>query len=237
MESPGYIVAPYSSVTVPGWKIDGHSAAEFMFTPQGSKGKSQTYSEALGISEENQGTIGFMVFPEKRKSSSFGHGYQNHPGWGKKSSPNDPRPYFPKSDPWNPYPGNGPIWTFGNSNVTRGMASDGITASAASAESMSASGHAGSDDAEPVSASLGTGWGDEVGFETVTVDFEAEDRNNPDAVFVIYYDTIQNLKKAGVPVEQLRNHYSSSYLGPNPFPASPEVMQPGCPVPGWWNRK
>ena len=81
---------------------------------------------------------------------------------------------------------------------------------------------------------LGTGFGDAVEFETQNTVFHRE--ANPCAVFAIYYDTLKNLRRAGVPVHQFDRHYSTSYsAGPNPFPDSPEVV--GCTPPrGWTGR-
>ena len=81
---------------------------------------------------------------------------------------------------------------------------------------------------------LGTGFGDAVEFETQTTEFHRE--ANPCAVFAIYYDTLKNLRRAGVPVNQFDRHYSTSYSdGPNPFPDSPDVV--GCTPPrGWTGR-
>jgi hypothetical protein len=91
-------------------------------------------------------------------------------------------------------------------------------------------------DYAPEEKSLGTGFGKPVTFETKEVQFERENDTTPDAVFAIYYDSIRNLKKLGVPVERFGRHYTESY-GPNPFPESPEVTAPGCKTPpGWDNR-
>lgn len=78
--------------------------------------------------------------------------------------------------------------------------------------------------------SLGTGFGDATEFKTKDTEFEKA-TDTPDSVFVMYYDTIQGLKKRGVPVESFR---PAPHIEPNPFPASPNVTS-GCKPPSGWN--
>lgn len=78
--------------------------------------------------------------------------------------------------------------------------------------------------------SLGTGFGDATEFKTQDTEFDKAS-DNPDSVFVMYYDTVQGLKKRGVPVEKFR---PATTIEPNPFPASPGVTQ-GCKPPAGWN--
>lgn len=64
IESPGYIVGSNASIIIPGWRVDGSTAAKFQFRPRDGSYRS-TYTESMGQSQENQGVIGFMVFKEK----------------------------------------------------------------------------------------------------------------------------------------------------------------------------
>lgn len=57
---------------------------------------------------------------------------------------------------------------------------------------------------------VGTGWGNDVSFNTTSVNFEKRDPNHPDAVIALYYDTAKGLEKRGIKIR------STGY--PNPFP-------------------
>lgn len=88
--SPGYVLGPKQTLTIPGWKVDNGTAAKFVFRPQGeTKIGKQTYVEALDENSENQGVIGFMIFKEKPKVTRLSaSGYQpvsyslSNPSWG-----------------------------------------------------------------------------------------------------------------------------------------------------------
>jgi hypothetical protein len=58
--SPGYIVNRFSSVTIPGWKINENEAREFTFVEPDS-----TYSAKIGADPKNVGVIGIAVYEEK----------------------------------------------------------------------------------------------------------------------------------------------------------------------------
>jgi hypothetical protein len=83
---------------------------------------------------------------------------------------------------------------------------------------------------------LGTGFGEAVEFETQKVEFRRE--ANPCAVFAFFYDTLKNLRRAGIPVEYFNRHYTESVSNvPNPFPDSPEVTGYANTPRGWTGRK
>ncbi len=253
--SSGYVLEPWTQLRVPGWTINGREAAEFIFHAQGAHySDEQTYAEEMGEDPGNQGVIGFMVFRQKfvvrprvrtvksyAKSSQGGSGYfpQGHAGSGD----------FTLNQP------------IGSSSVVSGTTTMGESTSSCSPDhqaktmgisSGSVTGVEGLDNVTVTNAAyhvgvavedsydpdehkaLGTGFGDAVEFETQTTEFHRE--ANPCAVFAIYYDTLKNLRRAGVPVHQFDRHYSTSYSdGPNPFPDSPDVV--GCTPPrGWTGR-
>lgn len=62
VNSPGYVLDPYTKIKIPGWKVDGSTAAEFTFN---AIGKNKNYAEQTDQNTHNQGVIGFMVFKEK----------------------------------------------------------------------------------------------------------------------------------------------------------------------------
>ena len=216
LQSPGYVIDRRSTVEIPGWKvawaiptfIEGSpEAARFMFKPQGAKySEDETYAESKGLNPTNQGIIGFMIFREKEIVR-----------W---CPP--PRTIFNDGASNSPFDGgllkNQVSNTYGSS----------FTASVDA--SVNVSNSVGDD------AHLGTGWGEAVEFHTQDVEFVRDNPSNPDAVFVYYYDTIRNLKRIGVPVEQFYGH-SSTPTEANPFPASPHVHGGGCTPPPGWRRK
>jgi len=58
----GYVVGPWQSVTIQGWRRSDNTAAEFEFTPQEA-----SYAAAVGDGTKNTGIIGVAVFAEKPK--------------------------------------------------------------------------------------------------------------------------------------------------------------------------
>jgi hypothetical protein len=99
----------------------------------------------------------------------------------------------------------------------------GITASSGvgmmSSNSIVASGY---------TQSLGTEFGESVGFATTQVAFEKAS-NTPETVMLIYYDTAQNLQKMGI---RLKERYT--YSIPDAFPASKSDF---CKPPPSWVSK
>lgn len=232
VQSPGYVIDRRSTVEIPGWKaawaipncIEGSSeAGRFVFKPQGAKYyEDETYAESAGLNPTNQGTIGFMIFREKENPFNV---FYNQP--------------FP---PHRPRPWDGPVWM---SNTTRGFgASSGQTfdnniigssydSKSSSDMKVGCSVNASSTE-EEADKHLGTGWGEAVEFHTHDVEFERANPSTPDAVFVYTYDTMRNLRRMGVPVEQFYGRQSSHES--NPFPASPHISGGGCKPPPNWRR-
>ena len=217
LSSPGYVIAPYSYIEIPGWKVKGvPQAGRFKFNPQGAKyGEDETYVESQGLDPTNQGSIGFMIFRQKEYVT-----FTNDVQW---------------KNPWQP------VHPLCSSNNERGFSakssavgshSEAVATAVNYSSTMDASIGAQADCGD---AHLGTGWGEAVEFNTHDVEFERADPANPDAVFVYYYDTIRNLRRLGVPVEQFYGHESSPEA--NPFPASPHVHGGGCTPPAGWRRK
>jgi hypothetical protein len=58
-QSEGYVVDSYSSIDIPGWKVDNNVAAEFFFAKSG-----KSYVTKMGANTSNTGVIGAMVFKE-----------------------------------------------------------------------------------------------------------------------------------------------------------------------------
>jgi len=221
LESPGFVVDAWSSVQVPGWSKNEHSAAHFVFWD-----KTNSYSNKTGRGKENVGVIGVLVFREK--SQYF--------------SP-DPFPHIYNGDPT----GQHPMWNIGSTSGSSGdpklYGSAGLNSSV---ESMSVSLDSipllGSDnvaDVGSISSSAGptrsvrrriksksikgdtsiqeagTGHGRITQFNTTEVNFEKRDTDHPDAQIVLYYDTSRGLERRGIVLKYKKN------FAPDPFPNSP----------------
>ncbi len=216
VSSPGYVVNAHTKIRVPGWKVDGNTAAEFVF---GKVAKGNTYAEASGENPANQGVIGCMIFKEK---------------------------YIPDNNQfWNGPTRKSirPMSRLIGSAGSLGMRSMGSFASTPTYASNAL--HV-SDLAIPLSGngnqdvglenlaetSLGTEWGDAVDFKTKKTDFVKEHNKIPNAVFVFYYDTLTNLKYIGVPVERFRA--DGGYRSREAFPADKPLG--ATPPPGWTAR-
>ena len=200
VKSPGYVVNACGSIDIPGWKVDGSTAAEFEFRKQGEYyTHRKTYVEAMGEDKANQGTIGFMVFPEK----PIVHTYNYH------------------------YPWHGPVV---GSGVLRGSGTKYGSTSMGSSANATWTANSATLASASVEADLGTGFGQATAFATTAVNFERENEDTPAAILVFRYNTLQNLKKMGVPVERFSQSWAQS--GPNPFPASPHLG--GCRKPPGW---
>jgi hypothetical protein len=176
--SSGYVVNPYQTLEVPGWRIDSSTVAKFVFRPQGDT-EDMTYVEALRsdgveVDTKNQGIIGCLVFKEKIK-----------------------QPVYRTLGMMADYGGN-EIYTKGG---VRGMQMSynsaekprGFAPSSASLNNVFTS------NIEP--ESVGTGFGDDHAFKTSTVVFTRADNYTPVATHVIYYDTLKGLRRKGVPVD------------------------------------
>jgi len=215
-DSRGYVVGAYGSITIPGWTVDGSTAAKFMFKPQNAdRSKDETYVEAMGENPENQGVIGFMVFTEA---------YPVNPRIWRKST------FLPKNR-----------WDDGTDDASDCMIRSSVSSAAFSTNAMGVSSNVtttmNSSDAMPnpdEGKSLGTGFGKATDFETTTTSF-SKASSNPQVVFSFFYDTLQNLKKIGVPVKHFQKK-GRKKKGPNPFPMSPELMGLCCQPPRGWRR-
>jgi len=245
-DSPGYVVDPWSDVTVPGWTVNGQEAAEFIFHAQNAYyDDEQTYAEEMGEDERNQGAIGFMVFRQKpapiRKafsSSRAKHPYRrNMFEYDVRGTGSPPNSILRGSS------GNVHNASFDANSVLN--VSNTIAGSVGSADNVATYtvntsdnlGNSVTMDFMDVDEgkSLGTGFGEAVEFETQQVEFRRE--ANPCAVFAFYYDTVKNLRRMGVPVEHFNRHYSESITNaPNPFPDSPEVTGYATAPRGWTGK-
>ncbi len=260
--SPGYVIDPWDSLTVPGWTVNGREAAEFIFHAQGAYwDDEQTYAEEVGEDSSNQGAIGFMVFRRKPRYTvrkSFMPDRDNT--WKSRSGTGNPPNNILRGASGSAIGGaggssiggaGGSVLDVNNVDAVNILNSSeaGTVNTANSTFTTTCSGGIVADTVDNLGnnvtfdfmdvdegKSLGTGFGEAVEFETRSVEFERE--LNPCASFAFYYDTIKNLRRMGVPVEQFNLHYSESVSSaPNPFPDSPEVTGYATTPRGWTGRR
>ena len=222
--SQGYVVNPYDTVIIPGWRLNDQQAAEFFFSRS-----RDSYVNAIGGSTSNTGVIGAMVFAE-----------YSDPKW----SPVDVTSYYSSN-----VTSNRPMQsvvlnnTWVGSSLTKSTdrridsksvnaataampmnssevkTSGGIIASALPMSNLTSS---------PVTQDVGTGFGNATQWQTQATQFRKSNPNQPDAVLAMYYNTARNLEKMGI---RLRKKRDVSYQA-NPFPA---YKSNGCKPPSDWN--
>ena len=204
LHSRGYVLSALETLSIPGWKVNDSTAAEFYFSRS-----SKSYVSSMGGNVSNTGVIGVMVFAESVTVAL-------NPSWADVNiSPYSIPRYNVSTTPLSPN------WVSSNSatltaSSVRGLAKQiGIMSNSAQA-SYGAS-----------QQEVGTGFGDATSWQTNTVQFMKQDANKPNAMLAIYYNTAKNLEKMGI---QLRRKHNPSYKA-NPFPA---YNGGGCvPPPGW----
>jgi hypothetical protein len=189
--SSGYIVRPYSTVTIDGWRKSDSEVAEFYFsTPRDSYGS----RKGKGI---NLGVIGCAVFSEKLHLPVAN--------------------IWPFTTYTIPTPGistSNPEWQYmslssqstcsidQNGKVT--MENDPkVRALYANSEGTVKNVNYGTD--------LGTGWGDDRKSEVVSVDFDRE--ASPSVIFSMLYNTREQLEKLGINFKR-----EPLYIVPQAFP-------------------
>ena len=215
---PGYLLGPWQSIEIPGWRRDGEKVAAFDFKEQGA-----SYAARSGRGTSNVGVIGVAAFDEAVRVTVPPVEHHHH------YPPFKYIPYIPWTSPDIPYIP--PPWTMGTTEVT--FSSDGgvgrINDATKSVYSTSCLRGAGpqvncSVGAEPAE-DVGTAYGRETTFHTQDVDFQRASES-PSLVVELRYATRARLKKMGVDVDGA----PASKKAPSAFPAS----RGGCPAPVGW---
>jgi len=188
-DSPGYVIAGFGSIKIPGWKLNGQSAAKFTFS-----GKRDSYSQLSSGTSHNCGVIGVMVWSEK-------------PAVIPQFSLNDTLP-----SPWGGAIPKGPIMRNGASNTFNDVTLNGYTSSVNSAQLSTDNGLTRAVAQAATLNNLGTGFGKPTDFQTVSTMFE---KNQVLETLVMYYDDARGLKARGIEVTRER---SRSLETPDPFP-------------------
>ena len=215
--SNGYIVNGFSSLTIPGWRLNNDDVAEFFF--QDLKGG---YAEQTGQGG-NQGVLGLMVFNEK---PAYNYTYNI-----KVESDKWERPYDKHYWTWGPFYTTGGVTYTAHSNdligsprgssaggtMTSNVVNCSYTANAAQSEDFAKSTQDSADADEPLSV----GFGEKQEHKVTSVFF---DRGSVLDTLVMYYDTRKGLEKRGIQVTQPEVRPT-----PNPFPGIT-----GCQPPSGW---
>lgn len=174
-DSNGYVLNPYQSLSIPGWKINNSEAAEFFFSRS-----RDSYVNAIGGSTANTGVIGAMIFSEYVVPAPTYYNpnhWSNNPTWTTTSQ-------LYGTAIGSAYP------TSVDLNATR------IAAVASNSMSVKSSG---------VSQDVGTGFGNKTNWNTSSVGFVKANPNNPDAVLALYYNTAKNLERMGIRLKKKRD--------------------------------
>lgn len=221
-ESQGYVLEPYQTLNIPGWKVDKDTAAKFQF---GSS--TGSYSNRTGRGKKNVGVIGLMVFRPKyippinwNNSYTFTSTTSGDPMWNTMlGSSNCVMGSGLDADSLGGVamaaPSSAPM---GDSNIR------GIAKSAVSLNSATVTGTA--TPTMATSQNLGTEFGEAQSFQTTTTTFEKRDPNYPDALICIYYDDAAGLESRGI-ILPYRNS------SPQAFPSYSNSTTYAAPPPGW----
>jgi hypothetical protein len=239
-ESEGYVVDAYSTLSIPGWKLNDKEAAEFFFSRN-----DDSYVNSIGGSTANTGVIGAMVFGEMIYTS-ISNNFRDY-----LNVASTPAPAYwlynttTTSTPYDPIVTHGagtsttlgPIATgtgavggvgYGQYHATLQSTLTGSNTVARRVDTSSTTGITSAVNmiSSPVTQDIGTGFGDATTWQTTTTTFTRANPTTPDCILAVYYNTARNLEKMGI---QLKKRKDVSRTA-NAFPA----YDPGCkPPPGW----
>ncbi len=207
-DSSGYIVQPYSTLTIDGWRTSTKEVAEFFFSSPG-----ESYGKKKGKGN-NLGVVGVAVFGEKIKPQPAPYDLRDrlnkllprHVDWWRDDPFYDfinPQEFLGRSGLTSSY-----TTTSAGSDIKWEATS--LNASSDGAVSLNYS------NSEGVSQNfsnvgLGTGWGDQKRSEVTMVDFERED--SPRETFEIFYNTREQLELLGISLTK-----PPVYVSPQAFP-------------------
>jgi len=216
--SEGYVLGPYQEMTVPGWRLDNDSVAKFFFA-----GGGKSYAEKTGR-PLNKGVIAAAVWEAKQVEWFFHE--------------------MPSKVIANPQG-----ISFGSSGTTNIYSNPNDQTAAADCYYMDTLSYAGDSvsHGEKCGArnrgeekcsgkitlesanvnNLGTGFGKQADHQVYTTQFTPE-RDEPNAIAVIYYDDVRGLRKRGIRVNKHCNQAGPNL--PDPFP-----KDSGCKPPHGWN--
>lgn len=202
----GYIVDAYSSITVPGWRLDNDAVAKFVFADPGDSYVAQSDDGAEAM--DNIGVIGCAMFYEQATVWNL-NWYQPHI-----ARVGTACPPLNTTDIW-----------YGTSSGTNNLShvvTDCMTRDAGS-NTVPCNASLDASSGKTV-CNLGTGFGAASSHAVSVQSFQR--CNEPETVFTLYYDTRMGLEARGV------NLKVAAHICPSPFPAS---QGRGCKPPANWN--
>jgi len=182
--SEGYIINGYDSLVIDGWRVSNSEVKKFFFTDS-----EESYAERKG-NGENLGVIGVAIFREKEQHTC--------------PDPIVIHKHYPKRPYWPHYPIKDWPWDDGRFPVMDSLSSTAATTSSSQISNKVMS-------LKAVSQDVGTGWGGGKESNVISISFDRED--SPDAVFEIYYNTKEQLKKLGIDFGK-----KPQYISPQAFP-------------------
>lgn len=202
----GYVLDPYGSVTVEGFRQNMSEVAAFRFTSPGD-----SYAGRRG-NVRNNGVVGVAIFRERA------------PAWQRRPQP-IAQERFGKAETRGPgaAPRSEPADLLSDGDAAGG--SIGGEAAAAEAAPMpdvarKSRGYGGAGRRAPARQNLGTQYGESVYSNVVEVPFHRRS-DRPDTVLSLYYDDVDGLRAKGVITDP--DWYSGS---PDPFPAHRRFAPP-----------
>jgi hypothetical protein len=223
-DSRGYVVKPYDTLNIKGWRLDNSNVAKFFF-----QDKERSYAASTSSDATNAGVIGVLVFKEKEHVQTISNSPSPWPPinpWPVWPRPHNPWPYDPR-DPRDP------TWI---NDVKFGSSLTGIQNIASNNADMgqhTKSRMRGAAESAPISVcnvaasgvepfELGTGFGRKTEFKTSEVSFN---KGVLAAEISIFYDSKRNLEKRGIQVVRRERQYLNDL---------PQAFSGGCkPPPGW----
>lgn len=226
-DSGGYVIDPYSSVNIPGWRLDMENVAKFFFS--GAKGESYAGSQSK---HRNIGVIGCAVFRGKpleiKTSITFTSSFPSFPpgcrGAGMKGTGGNVDADLARSTC-----DSGPA-PEGVYSMNLCSEDGGVQCNASPACGAAPAYHEDSVRSYPtrqlMSQQLGTGFGSQSGHRVEATSFERLE--TPDYVFEIHYDSREALIGRGVDLAA-----KPAIVVPCPFPGNPSFCRP----PAGWTGK
>lgn len=242
--SSGYVVGPFETVRIPGWKLTDEQVAAFQFA-----GKKGSYAAQSTGSARNTGVLGAMVFAEKRPAYvPVHHQYASIPtpigsvtpnfGWGSSGvmleSTGQTFGGVMRGMSYNAAPMGGAM-SLNNVQATLTSADVVATASCSIGAPLTKSAMSPGVSAQevdqsyvqPVEQTLGTAFGEAKDFGTTEVSFN---RGDLSALIVLYYDDSRGLRARGIELTRPSKRRLAPANAPQAFPG----LQKGCTPPAGW---
>lgn len=222
--SMGYVLHPNSTSTIPGWRLDSETVAQFYFA-----GSGESYAEKKGVGE-NKGVIACAVWEEQPEYDADGLFEKAIRKAQRRGIVFDP--YKKEWPTKSPFRFSATKSVRGGEEATKGPFGfmNSVASAAAPSVEERTSGTLGFSEVQargllPMN-NLGTGFGVSASHHVTSVSFTPASVE-PVAIAVIYYDDLEGLKARGIKIRQEKTKQDL----PNPFPKS---KGPGCEPPAGW---